>query len=212
MTFFINDPATTEIYPLSVHDARPICGEVYMTQHAFLALNERQKAAGDTIFANPRNSAAGSLRQKDPSITASRPLGFFAYAWGEMSAMPEDTQSGMIAWFERCGFKTNPLTKLCHSVEQLIAFHRRIEEQRAELDYDIDGVVYKVDRLDWQERLGFVSRTPRWAIAHKFPAERATTVLREIEIQGGRTRAFTPGARAAAGAARRGPLQEVSAR
>jgi DNA ligase (NAD+) len=169
-----------------------IRGEVYMTKKAFLALNERQKAAGDTMFANPRNSAAGSLRQKDPAITASRPLGFFAYAWGEMSAMPEDTQSGMIGWFERCGFKTNPLTRLCHSVEQLIAFHRKIEEQRAELDYDIDGVVYKIDRLDWQERLGFVSRTPRWAIAHKFPAERAVTVLRDIEIQVGRTGSFTP--------------------
>ncbi len=167
-------------------------GEVYMTKKAFLALNERQKAAGDTIFANPRNSAAGSLRQKDPSITASRPLGFFAYAWGEISDMPEDTQSRMIAWFEQCGFKTNPLTKLCHSVEQLIAFHRKIEEQRARLDYDIDGVVYKVDRLDWQERLGFVSRTPRWGIAHKFPAERAMTVLRDIEIQVGRTGSFTP--------------------
>ncbi len=167
-------------------------GEVYMTKKAFLALNERQKAAGDTVFANPRNSAAGSLRQKDPSITASRPLGFFAYAWGEMSAMPEATQSGMIAWFERCGFKTNPLTKLCHSVEELIAFHRRIEEQRAALDYDIDGVVYKLDRIDWQERLGFVSRTPRWAIAHKFPAERAMTVLRDIEIQVGRTGSLTP--------------------
>ena len=176
----------------NVPDVCEVRGEVYMTKKAFLALNERQKAAGDTIFANPRNSAAGSLRQKDPSITASRPLGFFAYAWGEMSAMPEDTQTGMIGWFERCGFKTNPLTKLCHSVEQLIAFHRKIEEQRAELDYDIDGVVYKVDRIDWQERLGFVSRTPRWAIAHKFPAERAMTVLRDIEIQVGRTGSFTP--------------------
>jgi DNA ligase (NAD+) len=167
-------------------------GEVYMTKRAFLTLNERQKAAGDTIFANPRNSAAGSLRQKDPSITASRPLGFFAYAWGEMSDMPEDTQSRMIAWFENCGFRTNPLTKICHSVEQLIAFHRKIEEQRAKLDYDIDGVVYKVDRIDWQERLGFISRTPRWGIAHKFPAERAMTVLRDIEIQVGRTGSFTP--------------------
>ncbi len=167
-------------------------GEVYMTKRAFLALNERQKAEGGTIFANPRNSAAGSLRQKDSGITASRPLGFFAYAWGEMSAMPEATQSGMIKWFERCGFRTNPLTRLCHSVEQLIAFHRAIEEQRAGLDYDIDGVVYKVDRLDWQERLGFVSRTPRWAIAHKFPAERAMTVLKDIEIQVGRTGSFTP--------------------
>src|SRR6476661_7180117 len=167
-------------------------GEVYMTKKAFLALNERQKAAGDTIFANPRNSAAGSLRQKDSGITASRPLGFFAYAWGEMSEMPADTQSGMIRWFERCGFKTNPLTELCHSVEKLLAFHREIETQRSHLDYDIDGVVYKVDRIDWQERLGFVSRTPRWATAHKFPAERAMTVLKDIEIQVGRTGSFTP--------------------
>jgi DNA ligase (NAD+) len=167
-------------------------GEVYMTKGAFLALNERQKASGGQIFANPRNSAAGSLRQKDPAITASRPLGFFAYAWGEMSEMPAGTQSGMIKWFESCGFKTNPLAKLCRSTDQLIAFHREIEDKRAKLDYDIDGVVYKVDRIDWQERLGFVSRTPRWAIAHKFPAERATTVLKGIEIQVGRTGAFTP--------------------
>jgi DNA ligase (NAD+) len=180
---------------LKARNAPDICevrGEVYMTKTAFLALNERQRLADDTVFANPRNSAAGSLRQKDPSITASRPLGFFAYAWGEMSDMPETTQSGMIKWFERCGFKTNPLTRLCHSVEELVAFHRKIEEQRATLDYDIDGVVYKVDRIDWQERLGFVSRTPRWAIAHKFPAERAMTVLRDIEIQVGRTGSFTP--------------------
>ncbi|HLZ04990.1 MAG TPA: NAD-dependent DNA ligase LigA [Bradyrhizobium sp.] len=176
----------------NIPDICEVRGEVYMTKTGFLALNERQKAAGEQTFVNPRNSAAGSLRQKDPSITASRPLGFFAYAWGEMSAMPEATQTGMIHWFERCGFKTNPLTRLCHSVEQLVVFHRRIEEQRAELDYDIDGVVYKVDRIDWQERLGFVSRTPRWAIAHKFPAERAMTVLRDIEIQVGRTGSFTP--------------------
>ena len=167
-------------------------GEVYMTKHAFLALNERQKEAGGQIFANPRNSAAGSLRQKDPKITAVRPLGFFAYAWGEMSEMPEDTQSGMIKWFEGCGFKTNPLTKLCRSTDELIAFHKKIEDGRAKLDYDIDGVVYKVDRIDWQERLGFVSRSPRWAIAHKFPAERATRVLRDIEIQVGRTGSLTP--------------------
>ena len=176
----------------NVPDICEVRGEVYMTKHAFLALNERQKAAGDTIFANPRNSAAGSLRQKDPEVTASRPLGFFAYAWGEMSAMPADTQSGMIKWFEACGFKTNPLTKLCRTTEELIAFHRKIEEERAELDYDIDGVVYKVDRIDWQERLGFVSRTPRWGIAHKFPAERAITILKDIEIQVGRTGALTP--------------------
>ncbi len=176
----------------NVPDICEVRGEVYMTKQAFLALNERQKAAGETIFANPRNSAAGSLRQKDPGITASRPLGFFAYAWGEMAAMPADTQSGMIKWFERCGFRTNPLTRLCHSVEELLSFHREIETRRSHLDYDIDGVVYKVDRIDWQERLGFVSRTPRWAIAHKFPAERAMTVLRDIEIQVGRTGSFTP--------------------
>lgn len=170
-------------------------GEVYMTKADFLKLNERQKEAGEAIFANPRNSAAGSLRQKDPKITASRPLGFFAYAWGEMTEMPADSQSGMIKWFEHCGFTTNPLTKICHSVEELLAFHRQIEEQRAGLDYDIDGVVYKVDRLDWQDRLGFVSRTPRWAIAHKFPAERAMTKLEAIDIQVGRTGTLTPVAR-----------------
>ena len=167
-------------------------GEVYMTKHAFLELNERQKAAGGQIFANPRNSAAGSLRQKDPKITASRPLGFFAYGWGEMSDMPADTQTGMIKWFEACGFKTNPLTRLCRSTDELIAFHRKIEEGRAKLDYDIDGVVYKIDRIDWQERLGFVSRTPRWAVAHKFPAERAMTVMRDVLITVGRTGVLTP--------------------
>jgi DNA ligase (NAD+) len=167
-------------------------GEVYMTKRAFLALNKRQAETDGQIFANPRNSAAGSLRQKDPSITASRPLGFFAYAWGEMSEMPADTQSGMIKWFEACGFKTNPLTKLCRGLDALLKFHREIEAQRGTLDYDIDGVVYKVDRLDWQERLGFVSRSPRWAIAHKFPAERAITLLKDIEIQVGRTGALTP--------------------
>jgi len=166
-------------------------GEVYMTKHAFLALNKRQAESGQ-IFANPRNSAAGSLRQKDPSITASRPLGFFAYAWGEMSEMPADTQSGMIKWFERGGFTTNPLTKLCRGLDALLKFHHEIETQRGTLDYDIDGVVYKVDRLDWQERLGFVSRSPRWAIAHKFLAERAITLLKDIEIQIGRTGALTP--------------------
>ncbi len=167
-------------------------GEVYMTKADFLKLNERQKEQSEQIFANPRNSAAGSLRQKDPAVTASRPLGFFAYAWGQMSEMPADTQSGMVKWFKACGFDTNPLTKTCHSLEELLAFHRDIEQRRSHLDYDIDGVVYKVDRLDWQERLGFVSRSPRWAIAHKFPAERAITVLKDIEIQVGRTGALTP--------------------
>ncbi len=167
-------------------------GEVYMTKLAFLKLNKAQAEAGGQIFANPRNSAAGSLRQKDPKVTASRPLGFFAYAWGEMSALPADTQMEMIGWLEKCGFTTNPLTQRRKGVEGLLAFHKEIEQRRAKLDYDIDGVVYKVDRLDWQERLGFVSRTPRWAVAHKFPAEQATTVLRHIEIQVGRTGALTP--------------------
>ncbi|HEX4408229.1 MAG TPA: NAD-dependent DNA ligase LigA [Xanthobacteraceae bacterium] len=167
-------------------------GEVYMTKKAFLALNKRQAESGGQVFANPRNSAAGSLRQKDPSITASRPLGFFAYAWGEMSVVPEDTQLGMIKWLASCGFKTNPLTKLCRGTDALLKFHHDIESERASLDYDIDGVVYKVDRLDWQERLGFVSRNPRWAIAHKFPAEKAVTVIKDIEIQVGRTGFLTP--------------------
>ena len=167
-------------------------GEVYMTKAAFLELNRKQAEAGKPLYVNPRNTAAGSLRQLDPAITASRPLGFFAYAWGEMSDMPADTQSGMIKWFASCGFKTNPLTKMCRSVEALLEFHRKIEAERASLDYDIDGVVYKVDRLDWQERLGFVSRSPRWAIAHKFPAEQATTIVKDIEIQVGRTGALTP--------------------
>jgi DNA ligase (NAD+) len=167
-------------------------GEVYMTKADFLKLNERQKESGGQIFANPRNSAAGSLRQKDPGVTASRPLGFFAYGWGEMSEMPADTQSAMVKWFASCGFDTNPLAKVCHSVDELIAFHREIEEHRAKLDYDIDGVVYKLDRIDWQQRLGFVGREPRWAVAHKFPAERAITVLKDIEIQVGRTGTLTP--------------------
>jgi DNA ligase (NAD+) len=167
-------------------------GEIYMTKAAFLELNRKQAEAGKQLYVNPRNTAAGSLRQLDPSITASRPLGFFAYAWGEMSAMPADTQSGMIKWFASCGFKVNPLTKMCRSVEALLEFHREIEGERATLDYDIDGVVYKVDRLDWQERLGFVSRNPRWAIAHKFPAEQATTIVKDIEIQVGRTGVLTP--------------------
>jgi DNA ligase (NAD+) len=167
-------------------------GEVYMTKADFLALNKRQAEAGGQVFANPRNSAAGSLRQKDSSITASRPLRFFAYAWGEMSEMPADRQSGMIKWLGGAGFHVNPKWKLCGSTEELLAFHHEIGLERAKLEYDIDGVVYKTNRLDWQERLGFVSRTPRWAIAHKFAAEKAATVVRDIEIQVGRTGALTP--------------------
>jgi len=175
-----------------VPDVCEVRGEVYMTKSAFLELNERQKAAGKQLYVNPRNTAAGSLRQLDPSITASRPLGFFAYSWGEMTEMPADTQSGMVKWFAGHGFKTNPLMKVCRSVEALIKFHGEIEAQRAKLDYDIDGVVYKADRLDWQERLGFVGREPRWAIAHKFPAEKAITIVKDIEIQVGRTGTLTP--------------------
>ncbi|MEA2975298.1 MAG: ligase [Alphaproteobacteria bacterium] len=176
-------------------DAPKICdvrGEVYMTKAAFFDLNKKQAEAGLPLYVNPRNTAAGSLRQKDPAITASRPLHFFAYAWGEMSEMPAPTQSGMLKWFTRAGFKTNPLWNTVSTVQEMLAFHRAIGEQRASLGYDIDGVVYKVDRLDWQQRLGFVSRNPRWAIAHKFAAEKATTIVKEIVIQVGRTGILTP--------------------
>ena len=169
-----------------------IRGEVYMTRAAFLRLNEEQAAAGRTVFANPRNSAAGSLRQLDPQVTAARPLGFLAYAWGEMSALPADTQWGMLQWLQKRGFATNPLSRLCRSLDELLAFHHDIELQRATLDYDIDGVVYKVNRLDWQRRLGFVGRDPRWALAHKFPAQKAATIVKAIELQVGRTGALTP--------------------
>jgi DNA ligase (NAD+) len=169
-----------------------IRGEIYMTKVAFLELNRKQTEAGEQLYVNPRNTAAGSLRQKDANVTASRPLHFFAYSWGEMSAMPEKSQSAMIEWLAKCGFKTNPLTKVCRSIEAMLAFHHDLETRRASLGYDIDGVVYKLDRLDWQERLGFVSRHPRWAVAHKFPAEQATTVIKDIDIQVGRTGALTP--------------------
>jgi DNA ligase (NAD+) len=172
-------------------------GEVYMTAKDFLALNKKQAKAEDTVFANPRNAAAGSLRQKDPSITASRPLKFFAYTWGEMSERPATTQFEMLKWLGKVGFATNKLTKRYKSVDELLKFHRMVETKRASLGYDIDGVVYKVDRLDWQDRLGFVSRSPRWAIAHKFAAEKATTKLLKIEIQVGRTGALTPVAKLA---------------
>ncbi|MGB8279275.1 MAG: NAD-dependent DNA ligase LigA [Methylovirgula sp.] len=170
-------------------------GEVYMAHSDFSALNERQASAGKPLFANPRNAAAGSLRQLDPMITASRPLHFFAYAWGEVSDMPADTQLGMVRAFQHFGLPVNPLTKLCHSAEDLLKFYHDMEDRRAALGYDIDGVVYKVNSLALQERLGFVSRAPRWAAAHKFPARQAVTVLRDIDIQVGRTGALTPVAR-----------------
>jgi len=170
-------------------------GEVYMTHKAFEALNKRQEKDGKPVYANPRNSAAGSVRQLDPAITASRTLNFFAYAWGEISEVPSKTQSGMLEKFRDYGFAVNPLAKRCENLDQILKFYRDIETRRARLGYDIDGVVYKVDRLDLQERLGFVSRSPRWAIAHKFPAEQAETVLEDIEIQVGRTGKLAPVAR-----------------
>ena len=168
-------------------------GEVYMSTADFLALNTRQEAEGKPPFANPRNAAAGSLRQLDPLITASRPLRFFAYAWGAAEGdLPSDTQSGMVAAFGTMGLPVNPLTKRCVSVEEMISQYRLIEEKRSTLGYDIDGVVYKVDDLALQQRLGFISRSPRWATARKFPAEQARTVLLDIDIQVGRTGALTP--------------------
>ncbi len=185
--------------PKRLHGSAPglieVRGEIYMSHEDFAQLNEKQAQAGEKIFANPRNAAAGSLRQLDASITAARPLRFFAYAWGEVKKPPAATQMGAIEAFHAWGLPTNPLMKLCHSVEDLLAHYRLIESQRAELGYDIDGVVYKVNRLDWQQRLGFVSRSPRWGLAHKFSAEKATTVLEKIDIQVGRTGALTPVAR-----------------
>ncbi len=176
-------------------------GEVYMTKADFLALNQAQQAAmnaGDKrakIFANPRNAAAGSLRQLDSTITARRRLHFFGYALGEVSSPIATTQSGIREKLAAWGFTLNEPSRACLSADDLIAYWRGIGEGRAAMPFDIDGVVYKVDRLDWQERLGFVSRSPRWATAHKFPAEQATTVLRGIDIQVGRTGALTPVAR-----------------
>ena len=167
-------------------------GEVFMRQADFAALNARRAEAGKQVYANPRNFAAGSLRQLDPSITASRPLAFFAYAWGEVSERFATTQFDAIHAMQRFGLPTNPLTKLCRTAAEMLAHYREIETQRASLGYDIDGVVYKVDDLALEQRLGFVSRSPRWAVAHKFSAERATTVLEAIEIQVGRTGALTP--------------------
>ena len=173
-------------------DIFEVRGEIYLTHADFALVNERQVAAGKQPIANPRNGAAGSLRQLDPAVTAARPLRFFAYAWGEVSARPADTQSGMVAALARFGFETNPLTRLCRSVAEMIEQYRLIETERASLGYDIDGVVYKVDDIALQERLGSVSREPRWALAHKYSAEKATTIVDAIEIQVGRTGSLTP--------------------
>jgi DNA ligase (NAD+) len=167
-------------------------GEVYMSKAEFAALNERQEAAGGQIFANPRNAAAGSLRQKDASVTASRPLCFLAHGWGEVSEPLGMTQSEAMARLAGWGFPVSDLLKRCAKLDEALDQYALIEHERADLPLDIDGVVYKVDRLDWQERLGFVSRSPRWGLAHKFPAEKAETTLEAIDIQVGRTGKLTP--------------------
>ncbi len=176
-------------------DLIEVRGEVYIEKAAFAAMNARAAEAGQQTYVNPRNSAAGALRQLDPAITATRPLRFFAHGWGEISAPLADTQSGAMMVLEKFGVPINPGMRVCAGAEELLAAYRAIGAGRAKLAYEIDGVVYKVDRLDLQQRLGFVSRSPRWAIAHKFPAEQAETVLAGIDIQVGRTGALTPVAR-----------------
>ena len=181
--------------PQRIEDAPAILevrGEVYMSKADFAALNERQEAAGGKIFANPRNAAAGSLRQKDPSITAARPLRFLAHGWGELSDPLGVTQSEAMARLARFGFPVSDLLATVGDIDAALAHYAAIEKERADLPFDIDGVVYKVDRLDWQERLGQVGRAPRWGLAHKFPAEQAETVLEAIDIQVGRTGKMTP--------------------
>ncbi|SHH22361.1 NAD-dependent DNA ligase LigA [Marivita hallyeonensis] len=189
---------TIDDIPETLTDAPEVLevrGEVYMSHADFAALNERQAAKGSKTFANPRNAAAGSLRQLDASITRDRPLRFFAYSWGALSEPLAESQTGALGRLASLGFQTNPLTKRCSGPAEMIAHYRNIEEQRATLGYDIDGVVYKVDDLSFQDRLGFRSTTPRWAIAHKFPAELAWTRLEAIDIQVGRTGALSPVAR-----------------
>ncbi|MEP9400755.1 NAD-dependent DNA ligase LigA [Sphingomonas sp. VNH70] len=186
--------------PPQAPDVFEVRGEVYMAKADFAELNARLLAeavdpARARQFANPRNAAAGSLRQKDAAVTASRPLRFLAHGWGEATALPADTQAGVVAALRDWGFPIADAFQRCEGVDAALAVYRAIEEARADLPFDIDGVVYKLDRLDWQERLGFVGRAPRWAIAHKFPAERAQTTLRAIDIQVGRTGALTPVAR-----------------
>ena len=176
----------------AVPDIFEIRGEVYMAKSDFAAINETQKAQDAKLFANPRNAAAGSLRQKDAKVTASRPLRFLAHGWGEVSALPFDTQSKVMATIAAWGVPVSPLLLRFDHVETALAHYADIERRRADLPYDIDGVVYKVDRLDRQDRLGFVAKSPRWAIAHKFPAERAETTLEQIDIQVGRTGKLTP--------------------
>jgi DNA ligase (NAD+) len=173
-------------------DVLEVRGEVYMSKADFEALNERQETAGGKIFANPRNAAAGSLRQKEPSITAARPLRFLAHGWGELSRPLADTQYEAMKRIEGFGLPVTDLLIRCNSLDEMLAHYHAIEKARADLPFDIDGVVYKVDRLDLQERLGFVARAPRWGLAHKFPAEKAETTLEAIDIQVGRTGKLTP--------------------
>lgn len=178
--------------PGDVPDVFEIRGEVYMEKQAFAALNTVQEAAEGKLFANPRNAAAGSLRQKDASVTAQRKLRFWAYGWGAASDLPGATQSEVMRRIADWGLPISPDLKLCHSLEKMLGHYRSIGQRRAALGYEIDGVVYKVDRLDWQARLGFVAKAPRWALAHKFPAEQAETTLESIDIQVGRTGKLTP--------------------
>src|SRR5690606_15971194 len=167
-------------------------GEVYMERAEFMAFNAAREAAGEPVFANPRNFAAGSLRQLDPRVTAKRPLRFFAYGWGEVVPRIEGTYSDFLERLHDWGFRVNPLTEKCANEDAVLAYHERLGAQRFELPYDIDGVVVKVDRIDYQRRLGFVGRAPRWAIAYKFAAEQAETRVRGISVQVGRTGALTP--------------------
>ena len=191
----IADAEIPKWLPADAPDLFEIRGEIYMDRGDFDALNHQQAATGGKIFANPRNAAAGSLRQKDAAITAARPLRFFPHGWGEASSLPGETQSAVVAAIVGWGFRDTGLFVRADGADEALAHYRRIEAMRADLPFDIDGVVYKVDRLDWQARLGFVAKAPRWAIAHKFPAERAQTTLEKIDIQVGRTGKLTPVAR-----------------
>jgi DNA ligase (NAD+) len=186
---------TIEDIPQALRDAPVVLevrGEVYMSKADFAALNERQAATGGKVFANPRNAAAGSLRQKDPSVTAARPLRFLAHGWGELSEPLGATQAQAVERLRALGFPVDERFRRCADTEEALAHYSAIEHGRADLPFDIDGVVYKLDRLNWQERLGFVGRAPRWAVAHKFPAEKAETTLERIDIQVGRTGKLTP--------------------
>jgi DNA ligase (NAD+) len=191
-----NGPLSPALSPEGEREKIPaifeIRGEVYMAKSDFAALNAAQQSAGAKLFANPRNAAAGSLRQKDASITAKRPLKFLAHGWGEVSALPAATQMGVMQAIADWGVPVSPMLMRFDDTESLLTHYAKIQHMRADLPYDIDGVVYKVDRLDWQERLGFVTKSPRWAIAHKFPAEQAETTLLAIDIQVGRTGKLTP--------------------